>query len=41
MIEAGDRDFNKLSMFRNIDKVTLKLLREKAFKKKLPKEAFT
>ncbi|CAB1247492.1 Crp/Fnr family transcriptional regulator [Clostridium sp. MT-14] len=37
MIEAGDRDFNKLSMFRNIDKVTLKLLREKAFKKKLPK----
>ncbi|MEY8000179.1 Crp/Fnr family transcriptional regulator [Clostridium sp. Mt-5] len=34
MIKSDDQDFNKLSIFKNIDESTLKLLKEKAFKKK-------
>lgn len=35
MIKADQQDFNKLSIFKNVDESTLKLLKEKAFKKKL------
>lgn len=37
MIEIGNFDFNKLSMFKDMDESTLKLLKQKSFKEYVPK----